>query len=347
MNRLSWKLRTIVCVLSTLVMLQSGQADVVRIMSFNIESYGPAGSEQYNALVRLVQAVDPDILLTQEATNDAGRLAFQTEFAAIYPFRALGAADGAGNRQQTFSRWPLMNPANLFAGGFLRSTIRVDVDADPSNPGPEFRVYNVHWKSGSTPSDALLRFQMAERIRDDIVTLRQTDRDFRLLIGGDFNEQPGDPAIEVLTSPGYDLLLNDEADLNTGSHMTRIASGRNIDHFMVSATLDAVQLSGVVFNTLTFPPPPPPPALVFDSSTASDHLCIYMDIDLIPYIPGDLNVDGFVNLSDIGPFVLALTDEAAYRAQYPAADLLEVGDVSGDGLFTVSDIGAFVALLTS
>lgn len=60
---------------------------------------------------------------------------------------------------------------------------------------------------------------------------------------------------------------------------------------------------------------------------------------------GDLNCDGAVSVSDIGPFVLALTDPASYAVQFPDCDIISA-DVNNDGFVTVSDIGPFVALLT-
>lgn len=63
-------------------------------------------------------------------------------------------------------------------------------------------------------------------------------------------------------------------------------------------------------------------------------------------ILGDLNCDGIISVSDIGPFVTALTDPSNYATQFPAC-LIENGDMNGDGLTTVGDIGEFVELLTS
>ena len=60
---------------------------------------------------------------------------------------------------------------------------------------------------------------------------------------------------------------------------------------------------------------------------------------------GDMNCDGFITIGDIGGFVLALTDAAAYGVQYPACDM-QLADVNGDGFVTLGDIGAFVALVT-
>ena len=59
---------------------------------------------------------------------------------------------------------------------------------------------------------------------------------------------------------------------------------------------------------------------------------------------GDMNCDGFVSVSDIAGFVLALTNPAGYAAAYPLCDRA-AGDVNQDGAVSVSDIGPFVALL--
>jgi cytochrome c peroxidase len=62
-------------------------------------------------------------------------------------------------------------------------------------------------------------------------------------------------------------------------------------------------------------------------------------------LDGDLNCDGVVTVSDISPFVLLLTDPAAYNAMFPDCSAA-AADLNLDGLISVSDIGAFVGLLT-
>jgi photosystem II stability/assembly factor-like uncharacterized protein len=64
-------------------------------------------------------------------------------------------------------------------------------------------------------------------------------------------------------------------------------------------------------------------------------------------IPGDMNGDGLVNFGDINPFVLALSDPAAYAQQYPQLDPDLSGDMNGDGRLNLTDINGFVALLSS
>jgi len=61
---------------------------------------------------------------------------------------------------------------------------------------------------------------------------------------------------------------------------------------------------------------------------------------------GDLNCDGRVDFDDIEPFVLALTDPAAYAAAYPGCDARNADcDCSGRAEF--EDIEAFLARLGS
>jgi hypothetical protein len=59
---------------------------------------------------------------------------------------------------------------------------------------------------------------------------------------------------------------------------------------------------------------------------------------------GDVNCDGLINAFDIDPFVLALTDAAAYEAAYPDCDISRA-DINGDGLINAFDIDPFVQLL--
>jgi len=64
-------------------------------------------------------------------------------------------------------------------------------------------------------------------------------------------------------------------------------------------------------------------------------------------MPGDMDGSGAVNNNDVAPFVLALTDRAAYEAHYPLIDADVVGDIDGSGAMTNNDITPFVGLLTA
>lgn len=61
-------------------------------------------------------------------------------------------------------------------------------------------------------------------------------------------------------------------------------------------------------------------------------------------IPGDLNCDCAVDIADVGPFVLALIDPAAYAAEYPNCPIARA-DANADTQLDGRDVQAFVELL--
>ena len=65
---------------------------------------------------------------------------------------------------------------------------------------------------------------------------------------------------------------------------------------------------------------------------------------LKPLELGDANCDGVVNLFDIDPFVLAMSDPSGYEAAYPDCDRM-LADTDGDGSVSNFDIDPFVATL--
>ncbi len=60
---------------------------------------------------------------------------------------------------------------------------------------------------------------------------------------------------------------------------------------------------------------------------------------------GDMNCDGTISVGDINPFVLALTDPAAYEVLFPDCSV-SAADCNQDRMLTVGDINCFVALVT-
>jgi outer membrane protein assembly factor BamB len=60
----------------------------------------------------------------------------------------------------------------------------------------------------------------------------------------------------------------------------------------------------------------------------------------------DLNCDGQINNFDIDPFVLALTDPAAYDIAFPNCDSA-AADINRDGAVNNFDIDPFVACITN
>lgn len=65
---------------------------------------------------------------------------------------------------------------------------------------------------------------------------------------------------------------------------------------------------------------------------------------LQPVMAGDLNCDGAVTFADIDPFVLALSEPAAYAQAFPACGAA-LADTNCDGVRNFKDIDGFVACL--
>ena len=68
-------------------------------------------------------------------------------------------------------------------------------------------------------------------------------------------------------------------------------------------------------------------------------------VQVVPPLPGDLNCDGSANFTDINPFVLRLSNPAAYQTTYPGCPDANA-DINGDSSVNFRDINPFVALLS-
>ena len=74
-----------------------------------------------------------------------------------------------------------------------------------------------------------------------------------------------------------------------------------------------------------------------------------LSMTVVPELAGDMNLDGVVDTADVAALVLALTDPAAYMAQYGVdeATMIALGDINQDGAFDTADVAPFVQLLVS
>jgi hypothetical protein len=80
--------------------------------------------------------------------------------------------------------------------------------------------------------------------------------------------------------------------------------------------------------------------------SSGDYSALRTNIHLLRRRPaGDLNCDGTVDVFDIDPFVMALTDATYYQAQYADCDPA-LADLNLDGCVNVFDIDPFVDVLT-
>jgi hypothetical protein len=102
-------------------------------------------------------------------------------------------------------------------------------------------------------------------------------------------------------------------------------------------------LGSPIANTLNeiVPPPDFSPVSAATASISSGSVTFTVAL----HATGDMNCDCVVNFDDINPFVLALSDPAAYSAAYPDCDILNA-DCDHDGDVDFDDMNPFIALLS-
>lgn len=72
---------------------------------------------------------------------------------------------------------------------------------------------------------------------------------------------------------------------------------------------------------------------------------VKVEAELLTFVPGDANDDGFFDFGDLEAFVMALLDPDGYATAYPNVNVNDVLDFFGDGTFDFGDIDAFVVAI--
>ncbi len=190
----------------------------------------------------------------------------------------------------------------------------------------------------------------------------------QVTIRWDAQTYSGSYPVNVSVTLKFDgTLWFDYGEGNTGLTPTIGFSNGDGTHYLLSAYDGASSLTEA--NTLKYVQPVPLPEGIALSSAGvlsgepleaglfeprflvTDELG-RMDIKQLPltideecaFELGDMNCDGLVNFFDIDAFVLAVTDPAAYAAQYPDCDLSNA-DINQDGDVDFFDIDGFVELI--
>jgi len=346
--------RWLACLLTTGVLAGAAEAVEIKILSWNIYTYNQPGSNEYDALVRIVQALDPDILLFQEANHEFGRNVFLAMFAGRYPYSFLGSPSYENPKNQILSAYPITASGEIFcekgdsSGTFERPTVWADLDLDdPADGVADLRVYSTHYKSGSGSYDNQTRINQALEDDSDVFARLTSNPDAQIYYAGDLNGQLGDTPLTIIQAHLTRLPV---VDPNNGSPVTRPASERVIDYILYSSALSGKIRDESVFNTTTFVPPatPPAPAKPDDSEDAGDHLSLISTVDVTTSEAGSSPVitvaESLKEHGDSGWFginVLDRTDGADVESRKYGTTKLVVGfdrEIQGVGGLETTDV---------
>lgn len=278
-------------------------ADVC-ILNYNVNGIGAPGTESREALQRIVDYLDPDIIIFQEAKgteNPEDFLASNRDYEGFY-----SGYDEAWNRQMVMSKYDIIDSSIReypLGEGSLRTLFATTIDL----PGPrDLEIFTAHWHA----SNASIRNNESLESLAIIRAYREKNPSSIYIYAGDLNDEDSSYHITNLLDPNTGLNLLTPVDLNNGSKATINSNlgretylSRRIDYVMLSDALVPLYTSGRILNTWTYKSENIPAGLMLtDTINASDHLPVCMCFGMTGSIPGDMDRDNDVDFVDFALF---------------------------------------------
>lgn len=317
-----------VCIV--LFLCSSSSGIEISVLNYNVNGIGAAGTDSREALQRIVDYFDPDIIIFQEAkgtTYPDDFLSVNSDYEGYY-----SSADGAYNRRMVMSKYDIIDSSvreHPLGEGSLRTLFAVTIDL----PGAkDLEVFMAHWHA----SDPTIRDNESAASVLIISQYRAAHPNSLYIYGGDLNDEDTSYRVTDLLDPNVGLNLITPVDLNNGSNATINSDpntgtylSRRIDYILPSDRVVSFVTGGRVLNTWTYTAETIPPGLTLtDTIDASDHLPIFMCFEL-PEL-GDMDGDHLVNFVDM----------ALFAGHWQETGCGECGgaDLTGDGNVDLNDV---------
>ncbi len=260
--------RLILTVAAVLLLSSSASAEVITVMTANLNSGVPPGSDWYReSSKRIFQGLNPDIVLIQEfnVPSSTTRRQFINEaFGSEYYFYCEPDVGGSWSMPNgVISRWPIRSKG-VWSDSY--STNRNFAWAVIDVPGPvDLQVVSLHLKAGDGSDNRNIRYNEAKQLKNYVQA--NFDNGKYIIVAGDLNLQweSGEFCLDVFKS-----YLNADthrpAD-HTGDRNTN-ATGpprtRAYDWIMPNSFLDRFHATldiggqdypeGIVFDSAVFSP---------------------------------------------------------------------------------------------
>ncbi|HVP14388.1 MAG TPA: choice-of-anchor D domain-containing protein, partial [Terriglobales bacterium] len=195
--------RNRIALLCAAALLVAAPAHALRVATWNITNYQ---NGQVNSWITprqpyfrtAIAALNPDILIAQEigAAGSADADSFQVGVLdVLWPGQWQHTSSNIQQTQSVmFWRTSLVSVTNVtsFSDGGPRDVLQCWVHpVGYSDKSATFRLYSIHLKAGTTPSDATTRNTECTNIRSTINSTPLTNYGPNFLIGGDTNFQGG------------------------------------------------------------------------------------------------------------------------------------------------------------
>lgn len=187
--------------------------DRIRVLVYNIHAgKDAAGEDNLERVGRLVRESDADLALLQEVDRGTRRSGGVDQLAVLERRTGMHGAfgrtldyQGGGYGVAVLARWPIVEdtlvrlpvrPARSRAGGSRepRGVLRVRLAA-PFGP---IEVLNTHLDAAAEDAFRLQEVETVLRVAGEL-----REGEARILVGGDFNAEPGSPTIRRVLEAGW------------------------------------------------------------------------------------------------------------------------------------------------
>ena len=295
-------LRSLGCLLLSLVLIGGLRAETLTIATYNVENYGPANrvteagyrqdypkpEAEKRALRMVIRGLHADILVLQEMGGqpylDELRRDLKTE-GLDYPYAVLMEGSDVDRHVALLSLRPLksMMPHPELTFAYFSGKEKVKrglLEVSVATPAGDLTIFGVHLKSRFTdrpddPLSAQRRTGEATAVRDCILERIADPATARFLILGDCNDTKTSKALQRLESRGKtkigDLLPAVDSRGDSWTHAYRKEeSYSRVDHILVSPALHPAVKDGT--------------ARIYDGAgvrEASDHRPVSVTLELI------------------------------------------------------------------
>lgn len=264
----------------------------------DIEMTKPDG--QLKAVADAIKAIDADVIALQEIESKEALLWFRDAYLKDLGYAhvaSIDAGDERGIEQSVISRFPItaekswgnapldaVGPAGSPEAGkpltMHRSPLMVKIEVPTATTGGQpyaLTLFVVHQKSGR--DYGWLREAESAKFLALIREYQKSNPTSNVVLLGDFNSQPRDASYRTYVTGGLTDVFARE-DTGADPRFITHASGRIIDHILVSSTLvpEVVMPSRFVFGTTILPQGADRNAAWTWPGYASDHFPVVVDI---------------------------------------------------------------------
>ena len=181
----------------------SFDADTLRIASYNLLRFSVSnGMDRLEYFRTIMQALDPDILVVQELSNDDGLELFQDSVLNYFNYQYSYVYDWWTDGDLHSGLFYKYDNIHFCDKIEIPTELRDIIEYSLIHNGIEFKIYSLHLKAGSTSEDKDIRLGMTTILREHLNDLSPWEE---FIVVGDYN-------IQKCSEESYQELIESQED---------------------------------------------------------------------------------------------------------------------------------------